>query len=139
MRQELGAIAVGAYTLIKEIVAPSQAAAGAVVSVVARIVNTYSAAIYIAASAQVDGLHLTPIPDYAEVKVGLSQNFTFSFTMGGASVTFHVWSYYWTGTEWYVDDYRSAVIALAALPEYRGSLSRKELEYDGNRSAIPAL
>ncbi len=121
MEKELGAVAVGAYTEIVAIYGPSEALAGETVSLRVDIKNLHTGAIYIASLARVDGLDLTPTPEYATVDPGATQSFSYSFTMPQTDVIFEAWSYYWTGTEWYQDDSRRVSIRLKTLAaEFRG-------------------
>ncbi|MBA7698435.1 hypothetical protein ES703_107112 [subsurface metagenome] len=137
---QLAAIAVGAYTDIIEIIAPASAEYGDLVSIEVRVRNLYTSGIYIATSGRYDGVDIFPTEAYAGVEPGATHSFYFSFTMPNNDVRLDVWSFYWTGTEWYQDDHSYVDIALAILPEeYKGTLSRKELEYDESRGSIPVL
>jgi hypothetical protein len=133
---ELAEIAVGAYTDIVSITAPSQASYGQTVNVTVKVKNLASYAIYIAVTGRYDGVTIPFSPDYASVGAGATYSFTSLFTMPNNNIKLEVWSWYWTGTEWYQDDYEYVNIALAAV--YTGKISRKELEYDSARAAIPA-
>ena len=136
---ELAEIAVGAYTDIVSITAPSSAKYGDTVSVTVQVKNLASYAIYIAATGRYDGVDIAFSPDYASVGAGATYSFTISFTMPNNNIKLEAWSWYWTGTEWYQDDYEYVNIALAAAPEvYAGTISRMELEYDSARASIPA-
>lgn len=137
---QIGAIAVGAYTEIVNIIAPAQAAYGDLVTVEVRVRNLYSEPIYISVAGQYNGALISFSPEYANVGAGATYSFTGSFSMPNNDVRLHIWSYYWTGEEWYPDDYSYVDIALTAPPEvYAGTISRKELEYDSKRSAIPVF
>ena len=117
---QLAAIAVGDYTNIIDIIAPAEAAAGELVTVEVRVQNLYTDRIFIAVTGQYDGVDIYFSPDYANVGAGETYSFTTSFTMPNKDITFHVWSWYWTGEEWYQDDYGSVYIALkVAEPEFR--------------------
>lgn len=105
----------GAYTDIREIIAPSSARAGEVVPITAKIKNLASYAIYISASAKYDDSVFYLIPDYISVGAGSTQSFVGSFTMPNKKVRVYVWSYYWTGDEWYLDDEEYIDISLAEL------------------------
>lgn len=136
---QLAAIARGEYTEIVDIIAPSEAAAGDLVSIAVRVRNLYTTPIYIAVSGRYNGVDFAFDPEYARVGAGTTYSFTKAFTMPNNDIRLHAWSFYWTGEEWYPDDYSYVDIALAAPPEiYAGTLSRKELEYDGRRAGIPA-
>lgn len=128
-------VAVGAYTDIINIIAPSQAWAGDPVSIEVQVRNLHAAAIYIAVSGRYNGVDIAFSPEYATVDAGGTYSFTSSFTMPNNDVRVHIWSFYWTGAEWYQDDYDYIDIAL--LVEYKGTLSRKELKYDTTTGSIP--
>lgn len=135
---QLAAIAVGAYTDIVSIIAPAEAAYGDLVNIEVRVKNLYTDPIYIAISGRYDGVDIFFSPEYATVEAGATYSFTRSFTMPNNNVRLHVWSFYWTGSEWYQDDYSYVDITLAVPPEvYTGTISKKELEYDERRSGIP--
>ena len=137
---QLAAVAIGAYTGIIEIIAPASASVGDIVSVEVRIKNLADHGIYIAPAARYNGTDLVFSPDYAGVDPGATYSFTSLFTMPNSDVRIEVWSFYWTGTEWYQDDYSYVDIAVVIPPEeYKGTLSRKELEYDESRGSIPVL
>ncbi len=117
----IAGIAKGSYTDIIEIIAPSEAASGAKVSIEVKVKNIWDKSFYIAATGQYDGIDIAFSPDYANVGAGATYSFTSSFTMPNKGVKVDVWSFYWTGTEWYQDDYDYVNIVLAALKsEFRG-------------------
>ncbi|MBA7594271.1 hypothetical protein ES703_01210 [subsurface metagenome] len=135
----LAAIAIGAYTDITAIYGPAEAAYGDLVSVEVRVRNLSGSPIYISTMGRYDGIDFALNPEYASVEAGLTQSFTYSFYMPNNDVRLDVWTFYWTGTEWYQDDHEYVAIALAVPPEvYAGTISRKEVEYDGSRAGIPA-
>lgn len=137
---QIGAIAKGTYTEIVEIIAPSEAAVGDKVAVTVHVKNLYNDYNYISVSSQFDDTLISFSPEYEYVIPWGECSFIGFFDMLGKAVRLHVWSYYWTGEEWYPDDYSYVDIALAApLEVYAGTISRKELEYDGVRSGIPVL
>lgn len=113
-------VAAGAYTSITGIIAPSEAAYGDWVSVEVRVKNTWTGDIYIAVTGQYDGVNIYPSIDYLIVSPGQTVSFYFAFTMLNKSIIFHAWSFFWTGTEWYQDDYAYVNIALAALTSQFG-------------------
>ena len=134
----LAAVARGAYTDIVSIIAPAQAAYGDLVTIEARVKNLYSTYIYISTSGKFDNSIFYLYPEYYSVGAGATYPFSGSFTMPNKKVRVYVWSYYWTGTEWYLDDERYIDIALAAPPEeFVGTINKKELEYDESRGSIP--
>ena len=130
----------GTYTDIVAIAAPSEAAYGDLVSIEARVRNLAGFAIYISTSGKFDNTIFNLAPEFATVGLGETYSFSGSFSMPNRDVRVYVWSYYWTGEAWQLDDEGYIDIALAVPPEvFAGSLSRKELEYDHARSGIPVL
>ena len=105
----------GTYTQITEIVAPSSAVAGSSVSIVAKIKNLGTYAFYICASGKYDDTIFYLYPEYASVNAGATYSFSGSFTMPTKKVRVYVWSYFWTGSAWYLDDTAYVDIDLAAL------------------------
>ena len=135
---QLAEVAVGAFTSIEAIIAPAEAAYGELVTVEVSVRNLGDIPIYIATTGRYDGIEFALDPEYATVGAGATYSFTKTFSMPNNDIRLDVWSFYWTGTEWYPDDYSYVDIALAAPPEvYTGTISRKELEYDASRSGIP--
>ena len=126
----------GTYTDIVEIVAPSSAGAGDLVNVEVKVRNLYTAPIYIAVSGRYNGVDIAFSPDWPVVEAGAIQSFTASFTMPNNDILLEAWSFYWTGTEPYQDDYDYVDIPLAVVI-YQGTISRKEVEYDGRTAGIP--
>jgi len=114
---KLAEIAVGAYTDIISIVAPSSAKYGDVVSITVQVKNLASYAIYVAATGRYDGVDIAFSPDYASVGAGAPYSFTASFTMPNKNIKLEAWSFYWAETLWYQDDYEYVNIALAAAPQ----------------------
>jgi len=125
------------YAEIVDIIAPASAPAGEQVSIEAKVKNLAAQVIYISTSGRFDTTIFYLYPEYETVGAGATYSFSGSFTMPGKGVRVYVWSYYWTGTEWYLDDESYVDIALAEA--YQGSLSKKELEYDETRENIPVL
>lgn len=119
---QLAAIAVGAYTEIVEIIAPSEAAAGDLVAVEVRVENTWTDSFYIGVSGSYDGVDIFFSPDYALVDPEATYTFTYSFTMPNNDIRLLLASWYWTGTEWYQDDYSYVDIALKAAAPPIGCL-----------------
>jgi len=129
-------VAAGAYTSITEITAPSSAMAGDTVDIVVRVKNLATYGIYIAVTASYDGITIPITPDYASVNAGAIGVYNGSFTMPSYDVTIKVWSFYWTGTEWYQDDSDQVDVAMAVV--YEGTINRKVLEHDSTYTNIPA-
>ncbi|GAI95130.1 unnamed protein product, partial [marine sediment metagenome] len=139
---QLAEVAVGAYTEIRDIIAVSEAAAGDLVTVEVKVKNLHTGYNYISVTGQFDDTALSFSPEYEYVIPWGECSFTGFFNMPNKDVRVHIWSWYWDGSQWQIvgvgDDYSYADIALAVPPEvYAGTISRKELEYDSKRSAIP--
>ena len=113
---QLADIGVGTYTDIVAIYGPAEAAYGDQVSIQAVAKNLYTTAIYISVSGRRDGVDFGFSPDYANVDAGRTYTFTYSFSMPNKDIRLDVWTYYWTGTEWVVDDHEYVVIKLKAVP-----------------------
>ena len=111
------------YADIVEIAAPSSAAAGSRVDIVARVRNTHSAPI---------GIKVVGVPEYeglppglyivfpvesANVNAGATYSFNGYFTMPSKKVTGHMYSY-WYGADslWHLDDQMTEAVDLAAVP-----------------------
>ncbi|GAI59454.1 unnamed protein product [marine sediment metagenome] len=133
----LATIAKGTNTEIVEIVAPSSAVAGDLVTVEVRLKNTFWDWLWLAVTGELfyyNGSGFSFSPEYAAVDPGETYSFTYSFIMPSNDVWIDVWSWYSDGTKWIYDDYRLAFIALTTP----GTISRMELEYDEDRATIPA-
>ena len=115
-------LAAGAWTSIVSIIAPAEATPGDRVNIEVRVKNIGDFGFYIAVTAQQDGVDIAMTPDYAGVDPGATYSFYGSFTMPNKAVRVSVWSFFWTGTEWYQDDYATRDIALAKVgpPEFQG-------------------
>ena len=103
----------GAYTQITEITAPSSAIAGDTVYIVARVKNLGTYAFYIAVTAVYDSSDIPITPSYQSIAPGAIGVYNGYFTMPNNKVRVYVWSYYWTGSAWYLDDQAYVDIALA--------------------------
>jgi len=124
----------GAYTDIVEIDAPSSAAAGERVPVTIKIKNTWDYNLLIAADAIYDAIPFLHIEYW--VSPGETHSFSGSFTMPDTGVTIHASSSYWLfGDVWELDDEAEKDVSLAEV--FEGTISKKELEYDEARGAIP--
>ncbi|MBA7666997.1 hypothetical protein ES703_75082 [subsurface metagenome] len=128
----------GTYSDIVEIVAPSSARAGETVPVTIKIRNKYSASVHVAAIGIYDSEErFIDWPDYW-IPAGETHPFSGSFIMPDRDVTIHAYSYYEDADGyWYPDDEAEKAVSLAEV--FNGTISRKELEYDGVRSGIPVL
>lgn len=109
-------VAAGAFTSIIGIIAPLEAAYGDWVNAEVKVKNTWTDDIYIAVVGQYDGVDIIPSIDYLIVSAGQTVSFYFAFTMPNKSITFNAWSFFWTGTEWYQDDYTNTDITLKTMP-----------------------
>jgi len=109
---QLAEVAVGTYTEITEIIAPAEASPGDLVSIEIQVRNLYTSPIYIATTGRYDSVDILPTEDYAIVDPGATHSFYFSFTMPNNDIELRVWSFYWTGAEWYQDDYSYVDFAL---------------------------
>ena len=122
------------------IVAPSSAQAGQTVIVEVRVKN-------VASTPEPHTIYVIPVIDingggregsYETIVPGQTQSWYFQFTMPSRSVTVKAdsWceSYYF---DWHLDDTAQKTISLEEV--FAGTISRKELEYDETRGAIPVL
>lgn len=110
-------VAVGTYTEIVDIVAPSSAAAGSTVNVEVKIKNRYSASVHIYCVAVLDSA--TRFIDWQDawVSPGITKSFYGSFVMPNKNVTINAYSYYEAVDGYlYFDDSKSKTVTLAALP-----------------------
>ena len=129
----------GTYTDIIEIVAPDSAAQRERVNVTIRVQNIdrYWDHV-IACVAIVDGLRF--IDEAAIIPSEKTYSYSGAFLMAGGDVTIYAYSYYPVGADWILDDQTQKDISLAAPPEvYTGTISKKEVEYDGRSAGIPAF
>lgn len=116
----LAPLAVGTYADIIAVYGPANAAYGDQVSISVVVMNLASYPIYIGVGGHYDTTGMNYSPEYAAVDAGGSYVFTASFSMPNKSITLDVWSWYWTGAEWVVDDHEAISIPLRTLaPEFR--------------------
>lgn len=59
-----------------------------------------------------------------------------SFTMPASNTTVFVWVERWAVDHWVYDATATKVVSLE-VPEFAGTISKKELDYDGTRRTIP--
>ncbi|GAI37078.1 unnamed protein product, partial [marine sediment metagenome] len=85
---------------------------GDLVTVEVRVKNLHTGTIYIATTGRYDSVDILPAEDYAIVDPGAIHSFYFSFSMPDNGINLDVWSFFWTGEEWYQDDYSYIDIAL---------------------------
>ena len=60
-----------------------------------------------------------------------------SFTMPASNTTILIWVERWAVDHWVYDNSASKVVSLEVVPEYRGTIIKKELEYNESRKPIP--
>jgi len=126
----------GTYTDIIGIDAPSSARAGEAVPVEVSIRNKYPATVHVAAVAVYDteGRFIDWMDSW--IPAGEAHSFSGSFVMPDREVIVHAYSYFEAaGGDWNFDDEAEKAVSLAEV--FAGTLSRKELEYDGARAGIP--
>lgn len=130
----LTVVAKGTYTDITRIDAPDSAAQGSRVNVTVRVKNIDTVYYHwIACIAIVNGLRF--IDQDAFLAPGETHSYSGAFLMAGGDVTITAYSYYSYFGEWISDDEASKDVALAEV--FRGTINRKELEYDETRDNIP--
>lgn len=112
-------VAAGAWTDIVGVYGPAEAAPGDLVSIRVDVKNLASYGIYIAVTGVFDSTTLSFSPGYAGVDPGATYSFTASFTMPANAVTITVYSFYWTGSEWYQDDHAANSISVMT-PQFQG-------------------
>jgi hypothetical protein len=130
------------YAEITSIEVVSSAPAGSRVDVRVTIKNKASVETGIKVGGALE-YGVTPWPgitfpnDWANFPPGQSYYFDGYFTMPDKAVTVHAYSY-WYGADgtWHFDDEKTKSVALAEV--FKGTISRKELEYDSARASIPA-
>jgi len=132
----------GIYTEITEIVAPSSAVAGETVDIQVKIKNLHTSTIGIMVGGALDyGVTPWPSTNWDNVAAGATKTFYGSFTMPyyspGKEIIIHAYSYWYSPETcgWYFDDEKTKVITVAA--PLKGTINKKELEYDESRGAIP--
>ncbi|MBA7601284.1 hypothetical protein ES703_08351 [subsurface metagenome] len=144
-------VRVGPYTQIIGATYPGEAQEGELVTigVTVKNISTTTQRIFLTA-AVVQGVRINFSPDEATVSPGRTFTSSGSFTMPNRDVLIYIWSLIWSGlyNAWVPDDEWGLEIALKGVPpeeepppevpEYKGTLSRKELEYDEARADIPA-
>ena len=109
------------YADIITIDAPSSAPAGESVIVDVSVKNISGVDQYIAVTAVYDSTSIPFQFDYLLVSPGQTVIFTGWFTMPSKNVKVTAWGWYWTGTEWVLDDTVTKNISLSVLtPEFSG-------------------
>lgn len=106
----------GTYTEIIFIICPSSASPGSRVDVTARVKNLYTTPIYLSCSAKYNDTIFYLFPEYLTASPGTVYSFEGSFIMPNNDVRVHIWSFFWTGTEWYQDDYAYKDISVSEVP-----------------------
>jgi len=84
-----------------------------------QVLSLHAETMDLASMGQFGGSELVPIPEHAAAEPGSITTFTYQFTMPEGNTVFEVWSYYWTGTKWQLDDYKQLAILVqeAAAPQ----------------------
>lgn len=125
----------GRYTDIVEIVAPDSATEGERVDVTVRVRNIDPVYDHLVACVAIYDGSAHFIDEATLIRAGETYSFSGSFTMPNRDITIDAFSYYPEYKEWIVDDRKSKDVSLAEL--FAGTISRKELEYDGRSARIP--
>jgi len=118
------------------ITAPDSAQEGETVSLSATITNNspyaqlYKTELY--AGAEFIGSIEDTIPGYS------SRFYNGSFVMPAFDVTILIWVEVWRVDYWDYNNSASRIVSFAIPPEYAGSITRKELDYDAVRVPFPA-
>ena len=94
---------------------PSEASAGDKVNIQVNVRNLYSTPIYISVSGKYNNTIFYLSPESQSVNAGWTSYFGGSFIMPDDDVRVYVWSSYWTGTEWYLDDEAHIDIDLVSI------------------------
>ena len=129
-------LAAGAWTDIVSIIAPSEATPGQRVDIQVKVKNLADYGIYIAVTAQQDGVDIPFSPEYANVDGYATHTFYGSFIMPNKGVRVTIWSFYWAEPQWYQDD--SEYFDISPAEVYAGTITKMELEHDETRDNIPA-
>lgn len=114
---------VGAATVaqITNVSAPASALPGDQPIVDVSVKNISSTDKYIAVTGQLDSTGLSWQFDYLLVSPGQTVVMRGWFTMPNNAVRVNLWSWWWDGSKWVVDDMRTINIALGAVtPQFRG-------------------
>lgn len=114
-------VAAGIFTAITAVRAPSQAPAGQQVTMEVDIVNIVDSGLYLAATAQDAGVSFSVSPGYAWVDSWAKYTFVITFAMPNRNLRVNIYSWWWDGSTWVVDDSGYVDIALGAVtPQFRG-------------------
>lgn len=106
---------------IVKIDAPASAQAGETVIVDVSVKNISGTDKYIAVTGQLDSTGLSWQFDYLLVSPGQTVVMRGWFTMPNNAVRVNLWSWWWDGSNWVVDDMASVNIALGAVtPQFQG-------------------
>ena len=117
------------------ITAPDSAQEGETVSLSALITNNspyaqlYKTKLY--AGTEFIGSIEDTIPGYS------SRTYGGSFVMPAFDVTILIWVEVWRVDHWDYNNSASRIVSLVIPPEYTGSITRKELDYDAVRVPFP--
>jgi len=133
---QIASIGKGAFTEIVDIVAPSSAGEGEMVSVTVKIKNLWTASVRVYCVAVLDStLRFIDWLDYW-IPAGATHSFYGSFIMPDESVTINAYSYY-EDINGYLqpDDSKSKDVALAEV--FEGSIRKRELDYEDMWQVFP--
>ena len=100
------------YADIVVVYAPDMASPGDTVPVSVNVQNIYTATIWIAVTAVVDGVDINFTPANELVDPGWIQLFSGSFTMPNKNVTLTIWSWYFDGMDFIHDDTEIKTVSL---------------------------
>ncbi len=100
---------------IVELIAPSTAVPGDLVSVKVRIKNVFHDWLWMSVFGHFDGIDLYFSPEDTEVGEGETVSFTSSFTMPDRGTNLNIWSFYSDGVQWIEDDFATSKIRLSIV------------------------
>ena len=129
----------GKYTDIVEIVAPSSAKAGDWVAVTIKVKNIWTDYVGAWTAGIYDSEEL--FIDFEDwIPAGSTHEYMGGFIMPDRDVTIHGYTYYLAEDGYHFDDEAEKHVSLEEVPEpYVGTISRKEVEYDGRSAGIPVF
>lgn len=135
LKKGLKALAIGDWTIIDYFSYPPSAAPGETVNIAVEVFNRASYGIYIATTATYSRIdtgetlgEIPMSPEYAGVDSLGTQYFSGSFTMPSLPVRVEVFSWYWDGLDWIMDDYIYGDIQVTGVV-YAGSIIQWGLGY----------
>lgn len=106
----------GTRTEIVEVIAPSEADAGDLVTVEAKVKNLTTADLEVLVGGFLEGYGFSTeiwfSPEYISIPKGEIRSFTYEFTMPNEDVIIVAWGYYWSGTDWTREEPSASVAVL---------------------------